>query len=119
MTVKECYQVIGDYREACDRLGNDQRICKYLDKFRRDTSFFAFCRALEEEDYKQAFICIHNLKGLYLNLSLSFAGSCASELCEKLRNGRPEDDISALVAEAKRNHEQAVQAVNELLDDRA
>lgn len=116
MTVKECYQMIGDYQEAVGRLGNDTRILKYLDKFRRDQSFTQFGAALEQKDYHQAFVCIHNLKGLYLNLALTKAGKSASELCEVLRNGAPQTDITQLIRQAQQNHRQAVEAVNALME---
>ncbi|MDO5136093.1 MAG: Hpt domain-containing protein [Eubacteriales bacterium] len=115
MTVKECYQVIGNYEEASARLGNDARIQKYLDKFRKDQSLDQMCQALEQQDYHQAFVCIHNLKGLYLNLALSRVGSSASELCDLLRNGKPEGDFSQMVDKVKQDHEQAVEMVGRLL----
>ncbi|MDO5135944.1 MAG: Hpt domain-containing protein [Eubacteriales bacterium] len=116
MTVKECYQIIGNYAEASARLGNDDRIRKYLDKFRKDQSLNHMFEALEQQDYRQAFVCIHNLKGLYLNLALSRVGASASELCEALRNGKPEVDITQMVAAVKRDHEQAVEAVGQLME---
>lgn len=116
MTVQECYNVIGNYDEVSARLGSERLIRKYLDKFRADDSLECLCSALESEDYEQAFLCIHNLKGLYLNLSLSQVVHSSVILCEMLRHGAPEEDITPFLEDVKRDHDQAVETINELLN---
>lgn len=114
MTVKECYSIIGNYADAIGRLGSDRLIEKYLNKFLKDESFSSFYDALERKDYTQAFIHIHNLKGLCLNLSITQAGQSASALCEALRQGPPTEDITPLVSQAKEDYEKVVTTVTQL-----
>lgn len=116
MTIKECYNIIGNYNDAIGRLGSDKLIEKYLNKFLKDESFSSFLTSYEQKDYKQAFIHIHNLKGLFLNLSISHAGQSASAVCEALRQGPPTEDITPLVAKAKEDYEKVVATVSQLFE---
>ncbi|MDO5142388.1 MAG: Hpt domain-containing protein [Eubacteriales bacterium] len=115
MTVKECYERIGDYEEVIGRLGREDRICRYLGKLGGDRTFDDLCRAVEAGDVEQAFLCAHNLKGLYLNLSMTHAGQAASALCEALRAGDPDGRAPALLEALRGQHQTVLSTVDELL----
>ena len=98
MTIEECYrQAGGDYNEISERIGNTARIQKYLQKFSVDESYQQLLAALAQENWKDAFLCVHNLKGMCATLSLNNAAHAAGVLCEALRHGQPQE-ISPLFA---------------------
>lgn len=118
MTLQECYVLMGaDYREVSERLGKEPRILKYLGKFRQDSSYSSLCKALEEKNWKEAFACAHNLKGMCLNLGLTRLGSSAGALCEALRGGAPASDISSMEAALKADYAQMELAVDGLFGE--
>ena len=114
MTLQKCYQKIGNYEEAKNRLFKDERIQKYLQMFLKDLSFSSFLDAVQNQNYTDAFLHIHTLKGLYLNLSLSHAAEYASLLCEALRQGEPKEDISPLIDNLTVRHHEILDAIREL-----
>lgn len=115
MTVQECYnRMEGDYEGVMGRLLSEERVKKYLLKMKDDNSMENFRRALEEEDYKEAFRCVHNLKGISLNLGLLACHRSSDILCEKLRNGKPAEDITEQIKDAEKDYEEMKQAVEGL-----
>lgn len=108
MAIKECYRLInGNYEDALKRLGSDKQIRKYLKKFAQDESFRQLAEAMEKRDYSKAFIGVHTLKGLSLNLALSNLAASAGALCEKLRKNKP--------AENKPGENESGESVQELM----
>lgn len=98
MELKEVYQKVGgDYNAVMDRLLTEDRIKKYLLKFRDSASMDLITKPLEQEDYETAFREAHNLKGMCLNLGLDRLAKSSSDLTELLRGGKPDGDISAIV----------------------
>lgn len=116
MTVRECYARIGNYDEAIMRLGSEAYIRKYLGKFCKDGSFAALCEAMAQSDAKGAFFCVHNLKGLYLNLAMSHAGLSASRLCEALRGGELSPEVYGMMEDLKKEHEKVLDTLAVLLE---
>lgn len=93
MTVQECYaRIEGDYDEVMMRLRTDERVKKFLGMFLRDENYGRLCTAMEEQNYEQAFMEAHTLKGVSQNLALTALGREASNLTELLRGktGSPE-----------------------------
>ena len=74
----------------------------------------SFLDAVQNQNYTDAFLHIHTLKGLYLNLSLSHAAEYASLLCEALRQGEPKEDISPLIDKLTVRHHEILDAIREL-----
>lgn len=116
MTLQEFYQQVGNYEDAVGRLGSEARIRKYLARFRQDTTFSQLCQAVDRKDPKEAFLFVHNLKGLYLNLAMTQAGQSASFLCEALRGGSLPADLPALLGDLRANHDRVLAALAALLD---
>ena len=115
MTIQECYQNIGaNYDEILGRIGKPERIEKYLKLFLKDDSYSGLCSAMEAKDYKQAFACVHNLKGVCLNLSLGSLATEASELCELLRGGEPKVGTEEMFAKVKKSYENVIANISKL-----
>ncbi len=113
MTIKECYALAGgNYSEVMERIGNETRIQKYLKKFSEDNSYSELLAALAEENWHGAFRSAHNLKGLCANLSLDRAAQAAGTVCEALRHGKPEADLTELCGELDAAYQKTLSAVN-------
>lgn len=119
MTIKECYDRIGNYNDAISRLGSERLILKYLNKFQTDQSLDSLSVSLQEKDYQHAFVHIHNLKGLYLNLSMTKLEPEAAILCDALRSYEPVHDPWPLFLSVRENHLMAVKVVNQLLESQS
>ena len=76
----------GNYTDMIQRINNESLILKFIKKFPSDTSFQNLEEALNCDDFKAAFISVHTLKGVALNLSFTKLASVCSELTEYLRN---------------------------------
>lgn len=115
MTVKECYELMdGDYAGVSSRLMKEERILKYLLKFKDSTDYQTMRDSLAKEDYETAFRMAHTLKGISLNLGFDGLQRTSSELCEALRNGKPETDITGLVKAVEEAYERVIAAVANL-----
>ena len=98
MTVKECYDLFGgDYDDVIARLRKDERVCKYLKLLAESREKDLTDDALARSDFQEAFLHIHNLKGIALNLSLTPLFRASDTLCEALRHGDPGYDVSPLM----------------------
>lgn len=117
MTVKECYEIIGNYDEAMERFSNEDYIIKYLKKFYHEGSYMSLCEAMENKDPKQAFFYVHTLKGLYLNLAILKAAELASRLCDGLRGGSFPEDADNLMDELRQEHERIMDTLSALLNE--
>ena len=72
MTIEECYTNMGaDYGDVLRRLGNEDRVKRFLGKIPEDTSFSLLCEAYEKGDGREAFRAAHSLKGICMNLGLT------------------------------------------------
>lgn len=72
MTTAECYALIGaDYTEVLRRMGNEDRVRRFLLKFAEEPSYGLLCRSVEAGDAKEAFRAAHSIKGVCLNLGLT------------------------------------------------
>lgn len=117
MTIQECYtQAGGNYREAAERIGSDSRLQKYLGKFLADRNYQSFLTALAQENWKEAFFCVHNLKGLCANLSLNQTAAAAGFLCEALRHGKPCEDITHMLRDFTQSYLQTMTAVKSFFE---
>lgn len=105
MTIKDFYLAAGgSYEEALGRLMNDARILKYLRKLSQMPDYADMIAAIGKEDWETGFRASHNLKGMALNLSLGRLATSSSELCETMRHGKPNTDITALTEEVKKEY---------------
>lgn len=115
MTVQECYvEMEGDYDEVLSRLGKPERIEKYLKLFLSDECYQNLCDAMKVKDYRKSFEHVHNLKGVTLNLGLSYLFIKTDILCEALRGGEPKGDVEAMLADVTEAYEKTVNAIKKL-----
>ena len=86
MNVALFYQTInGNYEEALSRLMNDVLIEKFLTKFKNNQKLDELENAINDHDLEKAFMEVHTLKGVALNLSLTPLAEACSKLTEMLR----------------------------------
>ncbi len=113
MTVKECYDKIGNYEEVVSRLMNDTIVKKFALKFLNDPSYDRLCQAVENEDYPEAFRQAHTLKGVTNNLALTPLCNISSEVTELLRDEQPHD-VSDLMAQLKETYQETIENIKQL-----
>lgn len=115
MNLMECYQGIGgNYEVIMGRLKKEERVVKYVKKFAGEDTLGKLKAALDREDYEEAFMHSHNLKGMCANLEFSRLGASASELTECLRGGTPSGDYKPLLAKVEEDYELTVSVIGEL-----
>lgn len=115
MTIQECYAMIGgDYEGVVGRLRKDERILKYLNLFAAGNDYELIVNALNAENYEEAFRNVHNLKGVSLNLGLTPLHKTSDVLCEALRHGKPEMDITGMLNDVKETYDRVVAVLKEL-----
>lgn len=89
MELAECYRRFGgDYEAAKIRLYTDELITRMLLKFLEDPNYERLDRALEKEDYGDAFEAVHALKGVSRNLGFPGLAGSADEMTEFLRGNK-------------------------------
>ena len=104
MTVQECYQQIqGNYENVLKRLKTDERIVKFLELFLSDTT------------YQEIFKCVHDLKGMALNLGLTALQKAAQNLCDAVRYGEPSVDIDPLYQEVTKEYQKVVDIIHVIM----
>lgn len=75
----------GDLPETLSRLGSEKLLLRLLEKFRSDRNLELLEKALEEGDPASAFLAVHTLKGVALNLGFTELAKASSDLTELLR----------------------------------
>lgn len=91
MDMKTFYEKIdSDYDSILQRLGNDERMYKYLGIFAQDQNFDLLKNALEKENQKTAFLAVHTIKGIAVNLGFNHLYENAYGLTELLREDDPD-----------------------------
>ena len=86
MTVRECYDMIGDYDRISMAFRDDNKIIKFLRMFLEDDNFKKLSEALPKGDVDAAFIAAHTLKGVCQNLCLDDLYDADAEVTEALRS---------------------------------
>ncbi len=102
MDVIEVYAELGeDYNEVLGRLVTDERIAKYLKRFAESGGIADIHGFLAEENYEEAFRLVHTFKGMSMNMGLAKMTSVSSDLCEELRNGKPDKPIDDMIVKVE------------------
>ena len=118
MTVREFYDSIGgNYDEVMSRLMKETRILTYLKLSLSNSDCSAIVAALDAEDYDAAFRSAHNLKGVCLNLGLGDYTKAVTEVCESVRHGKPDFDLSGMVAEMVGQNAYVTQQIRALVGE--
>ena len=97
MTIEACYDRMGgDYEDVLHRLGNADRVRRFLLKIPQDESFALLSAAMDSRDAKEAFRAAHSMKGISANLGLTRLYQCSSDLSDVLRDGAWRENCLAL-----------------------
>jgi len=115
MDARTVYSILGeDYEEVIGRLVTDERVAKYLKKFGEGDGIKDIHGFLSDENYEEAFRLVHSMKGMAMNMGLTKLISCSSELCEELRNGKPDKPIDAMIVAVEEEFTRVKEAIGEL-----
>lgn len=118
MTIKEFYErTHSDYDDAMERLGSEKLISKYLLKFMELTDYNDMVNSIEIKDWESGFKASHNLKGIALNMSFTSLAKSGSELCETMRHGEPECDITELVKKVGEDYQLVMTELGKYRDE--
>lgn len=117
MTVQEVYGRLGaDYSEIVCRMGNEERVKRFVLKLPQDDSFLRLCGAMTEGDAGEAFREAHTLKGIGLNLGLTNIADKAMLLSEELRAGVINTEAERLFAEFAESYDETIRYIGMLSD---
>ena len=87
-TLSELYEEVGgDIIDVLERLEDIDTVAWFVREFADDPSYTTLLQSLQENDLKSAFRAAHTLKGISYTLGFKRLGDCATNLCEKLRDG--------------------------------
>lgn len=112
MTIRECYKLFdGDFEDVLSRLIDDARIEKFSLRFLDVTEYNELIEAMAKQDWNNAFLAAHTLKGVSLNLGFSRLAKIDAELTEVLRPRQVDD-----VAHANQLLEQVTVEYNKVCD---
>ncbi len=115
MNIKECYsQFDGDYEGVLSRLMKEERIVKYVVKFVDSNEIELMKSSLDAKDYETAFRCVHNLKGIALNLGFTRLRTSSEVLCEELRGYAPKNDMTEMIANVLTAYDEICDAIKKL-----
>lgn len=117
MTVQEVYGRLGaDYSEIVCRMGNEERVKRFVLKLPQDDSFLRLCGAMTQGDAGEAFREAHTLKGIGLNLGLTNIADKAMLLTEELRAGVINTEAERLFAEFAESYDETIRYIGMLSD---
>lgn len=115
MTIKECYEQLGqEYEEVLDRLGSETILKKFVIKFLDDPSFQMLEEGLKEKNADQAFRAVHTIKGICLNLGFDKLYQASSALTEQLRGKDTVEGADDLFAEVKKQYTNLTDTIREM-----
>ena len=116
MTIEECYTNMGaDYGDVLRRLGNEDRVKRFLGKIPEDTSFSLLCEAYEKGDGREAFRAAHSLKGICMNLGLTVLYTSSAALAEELRGGALTEASASMLEQVKKDYQIVTECIRKFL----
>ena len=117
MTVRECYAALSaDYDDMMERLESEQLIQMLALAFLKDDSFQMLEKGMQEENYDNAFLGAHTLKGVCANLGFSRLFEVTDEITEELRGGKkPQDET--LFVKVKEEYERTIALLSKLQEE--
>ena len=115
MTTRECYDAMGgNYDEVIRRLGNEERVRRFLRKLSQDGSFPSLCQGMEDQDWETAFRAAHSLKGISMNLELTALAASSGALTEALRPPFSGVDPAPLFQQVREDYSRMLSAIDGL-----
>lgn len=118
MTLEECYELMqGDYKDVIQRLMTESFVKRFLFKFLDSEDLESLKASLDAEDYGEAFRFAHSLKGECMNLGIRRLQHSSSELCEALRGGKPQVDITGMLQAVEEDYIMTKKAIRRLQEE--
>lgn len=118
MTIDEVYKsILADYDEVLHRLKKPERILRFIKAFPEEKTMEKLEKAIEAHDCEEAFLAVHNMKGISLNLGFSNLSKYCEALTEELRDKDelPKKEVLAPLVDAlKKEYEKAVEIIKKL-----
>ncbi len=115
MTVKEFYaECGGGYEEMQAKFPSDGTILTFLKIYARDKNYATLCERLAANDAEGAFVAVHTLKGMVLNLNLNGLEEPVKAVTEALR-AKDLNKAKALMPALEKAVERADAALKKLL----
>lgn len=112
MDLRKCYAAAGaDYDEAVHRFKNERRLGRFLRIFLRDKSFEKLCGSMKEADYEEAFVLVHNLKGIAMSLGLTDLAEACIALTENLGTGAADEFTDGCFKRVREEYDRTTKAV--------
>ncbi|MEA5073467.1 MAG: Hpt domain-containing protein [Eubacterium aggregans] len=101
-----------DYIDGLKRFsGKDVLYRKYLKRFLEDSTYGQLKTAMDQEEYQEAFLLAHTLKGVVGNLSFFFLLKHIEPFVEALREGKDIPLAIACFQDIEVDYEQTIQAL--------
>lgn len=115
MTVRECYDQLGaDYEGVVSRLMTEERVKKFVVRLPQDPSFSHLRKAMEQQDAKGAFMGVHTIKGLAMNLGLTELARVAEAMTEELRDSSITPKADELYTELEQSYKETIRLIGML-----
>lgn len=116
MDLRDFYKSVGgDYDLIMTRMGKkEERVIKFLNKFKNDPSFENLKQALSEKNAEDAFRAAHTIKGVALNLELQNLQAASDQLTETLREGVIPDNAQELLEQVGKVYQEAIDGISQL-----
>lgn len=114
MKLDELYQNIGgDLKTVLQRIPSEAMIGKFVRKYANDPTYNQLAAAVEAENWKDAFLAAHTLKGVAQNLGFDRLQKSASALTEAVRGAVPLTD-KKLFDEVCKDQKEVMEAIENL-----
>ena len=113
MTVKNCYNGIGNYEKVSACFHSDEKIRRFLSMFLEDDNYTRLEKALTDGDVDGAFVAAHTLKGVCQNLSLDRLYEADVTVTEALR-GKNLDEAKEHFPRVREEYEKVVDRIQKL-----
>lgn len=115
MNLKSFYKTVnGEYADVMDRFLKEATVIRFLKKFAETNDYQLLNDAIDGKNWTDAFRFSHNIKGISLNLSITPLAKKVSQLCEAVRGGECQEDLSELRLLVDEEYTLVMQAIKKL-----
>lgn len=117
MTVEDLYfEIEGNYSDVVERFVTESKIIRFVLLFLNDGSYEAYIQAMQAEKADEAFLAIHTLKGVCLNLGFQGMYKVVNNITELLMANKFEEAKKKL-PDLKAVYEKHINAIKKFLEE--